>query len=182
MRSYPPTDDEGGMNSEVDYTIYWGLQALPFDNLTDPRFYAPCSQYDAAHRWLSYGIQTRKGMALLTGDIGRGEGLPNRPLICQPELRHPLARIPQLNRQIAVRAHLGPFTAEETVSYITARMGAAAHRTDVCMREAMGVIYEQRRRIRRFIEAHCDQCLHAGAIGHVLEIGHRLVQRVGQVI
>jgi type II secretory pathway predicted ATPase ExeA len=121
VRSYPPTDDEGGMNSEVDYTIYWGLRALPFDNLTDPRFYASCSQYDAAHRWLSYGIQTRKGMALLTGDIGCGGGLPNRPLICQPELRHPVARIPQLNQQIAVRAHLGPFTAEETASYIAAR-------------------------------------------------------------
>jgi type II secretory pathway predicted ATPase ExeA len=121
-------------------------------------------------------------MALLTGDIGCGVGLPNRPLICQPELRHPVARIPQLNQQIAVRAHLGPFTAEETASYITARMGAAAHRTDVCMKEAMGVIYEQRRGIGRLIEAHCDQCLHAGAIGHVLEIGHRLIQRVGQVI
>jgi hypothetical protein len=31
VTSYPPTDDEGTMNSEVDYTIYWGLQALPFD-------------------------------------------------------------------------------------------------------------------------------------------------------
>ncbi|HMF86185.1 MAG TPA: hypothetical protein VK598_07520 [Nitrospiraceae bacterium] len=70
------------MNSEVDSTIYWGFQALPFDNVPDPRFYAPFSQYDAAHRWLSYGIQTRKGMPLLTGDIGCGEGLPNRPLIC----------------------------------------------------------------------------------------------------
>ena len=147
MRSYPPTDDEGGMNSEVDYTIYWGPQAFPFDNVTDPRFYGPCSQYDAAHK-----------------------------------LRHPVAGIPQLNQQIAVRAHLGPFTAEETASYIAARMGAAAHRTDVCMKEAMGVIYEQRKGIGRLIEAHCDQCLHAGAIGHVLEIGHRLIQRVGQVI
>jgi hypothetical protein len=52
------------------------------------------------------------------------------------------------------------------------------------MKEAMGVIYEQRRGIGRLIviEAHCDQCLLAGAIGHVLQIGHRIVQRVGQVI
>jgi hypothetical protein len=48
--SYPPTDDEGTMNSEVDYTIYWGFQALPFDNVPDPRFYGPCSQHDAAHK------------------------------------------------------------------------------------------------------------------------------------
>jgi len=182
VRSYPPTDDEGRMNSEVDYTIYWGFQALPFDNVPDPRFYAPCSQHDATHRWLSYGTQICKGMALVTDDIGCGEGLLNRPLIGQPELRHPVARIHQLNQQVAVRAHLGPFTAEETGSYITARMGAAAHRTEVCTKEAVGVIYEQCRGIGRLIEAHCDQCLLAGAIGHILQIGDRLVQRVGQVI
>lgn len=169
------------MNSEVDYTIYWGLQALLFDNVSDPRFYALCSQHDAVHR-LSYGIQTRKGMALLTGDIGCGEGLPNRPLIGQPELRHSVAEIPQLNQQIAVRAHLGLFTAEETSSDITARMGAAAHRTEVCTKEASGVSYEQRRGIGRLIEAHCDQSLLAGVIEHVLQIGDRLVRRVGQVI
>ena len=93
MKSYPPTDDEGRMNSEVDYTIYRGFQALPFDNVPDPRFYAPCSQHDATHRWLSYGTQICKGMALLKGDIGCGEGLLNRPLIGQPELRHPVAGI-----------------------------------------------------------------------------------------
>jgi general secretion pathway protein A len=69
------------MNSEVDYTIYWGLWALPFDNVPDPRFYVPSSQHDAAHKWLSYGIQTRKGMLLLTGDIGCGKTLLSRRLI-----------------------------------------------------------------------------------------------------
>jgi type II secretory pathway predicted ATPase ExeA len=121
-------------------------------------------------------------MALLTGDIGCGERLPNRPLIGQPELLHPVAGIPQLNQQIAARAHLGPCTAEETASYITVRTGAAAHRTAVCTKEAVGVIYEQRRGIGRLIEAHCDESLFAGAIEHVLQIGDRLVQRVGQVI
>ena len=245
--SYPPSDDDGTMNSEADYTIYWGLRALPFDNVPDPRFYVPCSQHDAAHRWLSYGIQTRKGMLLLTGDIGCGKTLLSRRLIVglspaqydvalvanpalspselldevlsqfglglvqskagrlqtlnerlelnaqrgissvlvvdeaqaiecvkafeelrlltnfqlndrflltvvligQPELRHRIAGIPQLNQRIAVRAHLGPFTAEETTSYITARMGAATQRTDVFTKEAMEVIYEQSKGIGR---------------------------------
>lgn len=182
MRSYPPTDDESRMNSEVDYTIDWGFQALPFDNRPDLRFYTLCSQHDAAHRWLGYGIQAWKGIGPLTGDIGCGEGLLNRPLIGQPELRHPVAGIHQLNQQIVVRAHLGPLTTEETGSYIMARVGAAAHRTEVCTREAVGVIYEQRGGIGRLIEAHCDQWLLAGASGQVLQIGDRLVQRVGQVI
>jgi general secretion pathway protein A len=268
------------MNSEIDYTIYWGLRALPFDNVPDPRFYVPSSQHDAAHRWLSYGIQTRKGMLLLTGDIGCGKTLLSRRLIVglspaqydvalvanpalssselldevlsqfglglvrskagrlrtlnerlelnaqngissvllvdeaqviervqafeelrlltnfqlndrflltvvligQPELRHRVAGIPQLNQRIAVRAHLGPFTAEETTSYITARMGASTHRSDVFTKEAIAVIYEQSKGVGRLINALCDQCLFAGAVEHVSQIDDRLVQRVGQVI
>jgi len=175
----PPTDDEGTMNSEVDYTIYWGFQALPFANVPDPRFYGPCSQHDAAHRWLSYGIQTRKGMPLLTGDIWCGKALLSRRLIGQPELRHRVAGVPQLNRQIAVCAHLDSLTAEETASYITARRGAAAHRTDVFTKEAGAVIYEQSQGIGRLINALRDQCLFVGAIEHVSQIDDRLVQRVG---
>ena len=280
MKSYSPSDDDGMMNSAADYTTYWGLRALPFDNVPDPRFYVPCSQHDAAHRWLSYGIQTRKGMLLLTGDIGCGKTLLSRRLIVglspdqydvalvanpalspselldevlsqfgldlvrskagrlqtlnerlqsnaqrgissvlvvdeaqaivkvkafeelrlltnfqlndrflltivligQPELRQRVAEIPQLNQRIAVRAHLGPFTAEETASYITARMGAATHRTDVFTKAAAAVIYEQSKGIGRLINALCDQCLFAGAIEHVSQIDDRLVQRVGQVI
>ena len=69
------------MNSAVDYATYSGLRALPFNNVPDPRFYVPCSQQDAAHRWLSYGIQNRKGIPLFTGDIGCGKTLLSRRLI-----------------------------------------------------------------------------------------------------
>lgn len=31
------------MTIDVDYTMYWGLQTLPFDNVPDPRFYVPCT-------------------------------------------------------------------------------------------------------------------------------------------
>ena len=78
MQSHFPADDDGTMNVEIDYTRYWGLRALPFDNVPDPRFYVPCSQHDAAHRWLSYGIQTSKGILLLTGGIGCGKTLLSR--------------------------------------------------------------------------------------------------------
>jgi len=81
MQSRLPTDDDNTMNSKFDYTRYWGLRALPFDNVPDPRFYVPCLQHDAAHRWLSYGIQTGKGMLLLTGDVGCGKTLLSRRLI-----------------------------------------------------------------------------------------------------
>ena len=81
MELYPTSDNDGTMNSEVDHTIYWGRRALPFDNVPDPRFYVPCSQHDAVHRWLSYGIQTHKNTLLLAGDIGCGKTLLSRRLI-----------------------------------------------------------------------------------------------------
>jgi len=280
MQSHLPIDDDGTMNVEIDYTRYWGLRAVPFDNVPDPRFYVPCSQHDAAHRWLSYGIEAGKGLLLLTGDIGCGKTLLSRRLIVglsparydvalvanpalspsellgevlsqfglglvrskagrlqrlnerlelnaqrgirsvllvdeaqaiesvkgfeelrlltnfqlndrflltvvligQPELRRRIVGIPQLNQRIAVRAHLGPFTLEETAAYITARMRAATDRTDVFTKEAALAIYEQSKGIGRLINALCDQCLFAGAIEHVLQIDDQLVRRVGQVI
>ena len=267
------------MNSAIDYTTYWGLKVFPFDNVPDPRFYVPCSQHDAAHRWLSYGIQTRKGILLLTGDIGCGKTLLSRRLIVglspaqhdvslvanpalspselldevlsqfglspvrskaarlqmlnerlrlneqrgissvlvvdeaqaiesvngfeelrlltnfqlndrylltivligQPELRCRVGDIPQLNQRIAVRAHLGPFTPEETASYITARMGAATDRIEVFTKEAIAVIFELSRGVGRVINALCDQCLFSGAIEQVSQIDGRLVQQVWQV-
>ena len=274
-----PTEDDGMMNVELDYTRYWGLRALPFDNVPDPRFYVSCSQHETAHRWLSYGIQTGKGMLLLTGDIGCGKTLLSRRLILgmtptrydvalvanpalspselldevlsqfglepvrskagrlqilnerlelnaqrgihsvlivdeaqsienskgfeelrlltnfqlndrflmtvvligQPELRHRVAGIPQLNQRIAVRAHLGPFTAEETMLYVLSRMGAATDRTDVFTKEAVAAIYEQSKGIGRLINALCDQCLFAGAMEHAGQVDDRLVRRIGQV-
>lgn len=274
-----PTEDDGMMNVEYDYTSYWGLRSLPFDNVPDPRFYVSCSEHETAHRWLSYGVQTGKGMLLLTGDIGCGKTLLSRRLILgmtptrydvalvanpalspselldevlsqfglepvrskagrlqilnerlelnakrgihsvlivdeaqsienskgfeelrlltnfqlndrflmtvvligQPELRHRVAGIPQLNQRIAVRAHLGPFTAEETILYVLSRMGAATDRTDVFTKEAVAAIYEQSKGIGRLINALCDQCLFAGAMEHAGQVDDRLVLRIGQV-
>ena len=274
-----PTEDDGMMNVEFDYTKYWGLRSLPFDNVPDPRFYVSCSQHETAHRWLSYGIQTGKGMLLLTGDIGCGKTLLSRRLILgmpptrydvalvanpalspselleevlsqfglepvrskagrlqilnerlelnaqrgihsvlivdeaqsienskgfeelrlltnfqlndrflmtvvligQPELRHRVAGIPQLNQRIAVRAHLGSFTAEETMLYVLSRMRAATDRTDVFTKEAVAAIYEQSKGIGRLINALCDQCLFAGAMEHAGQVDDRLVRRIGQV-
>jgi general secretion pathway protein A len=102
-------------------------------------------------------------------------------LIGQPELRSRVGDIPQLNQRIAVRAHLGPFTAEETTAYITARMGATTDRTEVFTKEAMAMIFDQSRGVGRVINALCDQCLFAGAIEQVSQIDDRLVKLIGQV-
>jgi len=263
---------------DPDYRAYWKLRTFPFDNVPDPQFYVPSSQHDAAHQWLSYGIQARKGMLLLTGDIGCGKTLLSRRLIVglpsdrydvalvanpalspselldevlsqfgldlvrsksgrlqrlnerlqenaqrgvssvlivdeaqaiegvkgfeelrlltnfqlndrflltvvligQPELRQRIAGIPQLNQRIAVRAHVGPLTAEETATYITMRMSVATHRADVFTKEAVSAIYELSAGIGRLINALCDRCLFAGAGENATQIDERLVRKVGE--
>jgi general secretion pathway protein A len=99
-------------------------------------------------------------------------------LIGQPELRHRVARIPQLNQRIAVRAHLGPFMAKETTSYNTTRMGAMTDRTRVYER-GDGSHIRTKQGIGRIINALCDHCLFAGTIEHSVQIDDRLVQRAG---
>ncbi len=52
---------------------YWGLAALPFQNLPDPAVFFPSSQHRRALARLLYAVQNDKGAALLTGEIGCGK-------------------------------------------------------------------------------------------------------------
>lgn len=264
------------MHDDMDHTGYWTFRVSPFDNVPDPRFYVPSPQHEAALQRLRYGIQGRKGIIMLTGEIGCGKtmlsrrvivGLPASHydvalvanpalspaelleevlcqfgldpghskadqlrrlnerfetnsrrgiesvlvideaqaiersrafeelrlltnfqlndrflltvvLIGQPELRQRVAKIPQLNQRVAMRAHLAPFAAEETTIYILSRLGAAGRRGDIFTKEAMELVHELTQGIGRLINALCDACLMAGAQEHVREIDAALVRRV----
>ena len=99
-------------------------------------------------------IESVKGfeeLQLLTNFQLNNQFLLTVVLIGQSGLRHRVADIPHLNQRIAVRAHLGPFTAEETTSYISICMRTATDRTDVFTREAASAIYEQSNRIGQAI-------------------------------
>lgn len=63
------------------YERYWELQALPFENSPDPKYYFPSPNHEEALHRLLYGIQTRKGAVMLTGDIGCGKTLLSRTVI-----------------------------------------------------------------------------------------------------
>ena len=64
----------------LSYESYWGLRELPFENVPDPKFYFPTPMHEEALHRLLYGIQTRKGALLLTGEIGCGKTLLSREL------------------------------------------------------------------------------------------------------
>ena len=63
------------------YQAYWGLDELPFENVPDPRFFYPSAEHQEALLRLFYAVNSRKGAAMLTGDIGCGKTILSRTLI-----------------------------------------------------------------------------------------------------
>lgn len=63
------------------YEQHWSLLVRPFENVPDPRFYVPSMKHESARQRILYGIQARKGAAMLTGEIGSGKTLLSRALI-----------------------------------------------------------------------------------------------------
>jgi general secretion pathway protein A len=55
------------------YKNFFGLRENPFNVNSDPRFLYLTSQIQEALDQLTYGIQTRKGFILLTGEVGTGK-------------------------------------------------------------------------------------------------------------
>ncbi len=65
----------------MHYEEYWGLQAPPFENVPDPKYYFPSIKHEEALHRLLYGVEARKGAIMLTGEIGCGKTLLSRALI-----------------------------------------------------------------------------------------------------
>lgn len=63
------------------YSEYWGLTEPAFENIADPDFFYNSSQHDQALKRLLYAVKTRKGGAMLIGEIGSGKTLISRALI-----------------------------------------------------------------------------------------------------
>ena len=62
------------------YTSYFGLQENPFSLTPDERFFYSNPVYEEAYARLQYGIQERKGLIVLTGEVGCGKTLLLRHL------------------------------------------------------------------------------------------------------
>jgi len=57
----------------MDYMEFYNLKEQPFTNVVDNRFYYNSAQHAEALLRLKYTASTRKGLALLIGDIGTGK-------------------------------------------------------------------------------------------------------------
>jgi general secretion pathway protein A len=90
------------------YESYWQLDAKPFENTVDPRFYYPGESQQAAVLKLRYAIENRRSAALLAGGAGVG-----KTLLAQSLLR-------QLNEKLIPRVHLvyPQLPAEQLLAYL----------------------------------------------------------------
>ena len=65
----------------MDYLKYYGLKEHPFSNVVDSRFYYNGRQHNDALIKLRYAIDTKKGLAVVTGGIGTGKTTLARRLL-----------------------------------------------------------------------------------------------------
>jgi general secretion pathway protein A len=76
------------------YEPHWGLRLRPFENVPDPKFYVPSAKHETAMERTLYGIQARKGIVMLTGEIGSGKTLLSRAIILKlPQSRYEIGLV-----------------------------------------------------------------------------------------
>lgn len=83
------------------YEKYWGLSALPFQNVPDPSFYFPSEVHQQGLKKLLYTVEQEKGAGMLTGEIGCGKTTLVRAFMNHlPEEKYDVALIthPDLSR------------------------------------------------------------------------------------
>jgi type II secretory pathway predicted ATPase ExeA len=74
------------------YNSFFSLRESPFNVNVDPRFFCPTRQTEETLQRLAYGIQNRKGLILLTGEVGTGKTMMiNQLLDWLRQLRTPTA-------------------------------------------------------------------------------------------
>ncbi len=76
----------------MDYLEHFGLSEEPFGHAPVPRLYYGSEQHSQALKRLMYAAQTMRGLAVLSGDIGRGKTtLARRMLDLLPESEYEAA-------------------------------------------------------------------------------------------
>ncbi|MCA9320584.1 MAG: AAA family ATPase [Planctomycetes bacterium] len=67
------------------YEAYFGFDRAPFNNTPDTSFYFPSERHNEALAQLLYTVTSRKGFAVLTGEIGAGKTTVCRGLLRELE-------------------------------------------------------------------------------------------------
>jgi general secretion pathway protein A len=63
------------------YKDFYRFKELPFNTTSDPDFFFPSSRHEEAFSHLIYGIRSRRGIVVITGEIGTGKTTLCRTLL-----------------------------------------------------------------------------------------------------
>src|SRR5512139_3410536 len=72
----------------MDYLEYYKLEEHPFSNVVDSRFYWNSPQQSEAVVKLKYAVDTRKGLAVVIGNIGAGKTTLARKILEEFDEEH----------------------------------------------------------------------------------------------
>lgn len=99
----------------IMYLKGYGLEQSPFNITSDPKFFFESSSHREAFLALSYGIQQKKGIILITGEVGTG-----KTTLCK-------ALLERLPGQIKTSLILNPYFSEvQLLQAIVGDFGLAA--------------------------------------------------------
>ena len=82
------------------YNEFYGLKVSPFNITSDPQFFFESSSHKDAYAALLYGIKEKKGIILVTGEVGTG-----KTTLCK-------ALLEKLDHEIKVSLILNPYFSE----------------------------------------------------------------------
>jgi general secretion pathway protein A len=82
------------------YLDFYGLKIFPFNITCDPQFFFESSSHREALAALLYGIQEKRGVILITGEVGTG-----KTTLCK-------ALLNKLNPQVKISLILNPYFSE----------------------------------------------------------------------
>lgn len=63
------------------YLEYWGLSSAPFGNAPNAKLFFPSPQHEEALLRLVFAVEERKGVAMLTGEVGAGKTTVSRAFV-----------------------------------------------------------------------------------------------------
>ncbi|MFC1532576.1 ExeA family protein [Thermodesulfobacteriota bacterium] len=99
-------------------------------------------------------------------------------LLGQPELRHMLKKVEQLDQRIAIKYHLTPFDFEGTSRYIIFRQKRAGRKENTFDDEAIEKIYEHTGGVPRKINNLCDLSLLIGFSTNEKIINPKIIENI----